>query len=140
MALPFKVQFKPGTSPYRQAVYAVKKSVVGGVLRPGDKFPSVRVLSQALKLNPNTAHKVVAELTREGLLEVHPGRGTVVAEVPESSRRQRAGLLKDDLEQLVVEAKHLSIDLDELLAAVTQHWTSLSSLEDQSREPVKEKA
>lgn len=133
MALPFKIQLKPGTSPYRQTVYAVKKAVVAGVLRPGDEFPSVRALSQALKLNPNTAHKVVAELTREGLLEVHPGRGTVITEVPAPSRRQRAALLKDDLEQLVVEAKHLSISLDELVAAVSEHWTNLT------REPVEEK-
>ena len=131
MALPFKVRLRPGRSPFRQVVYAVKKAVVGGGLQPGDKFPSVRALSQALKINPNTAHKVVAELTREGLLEVHPGRGTVVAEVPPASRQQRTVLLKDDLEQLVVEARHLSIDLDELVKAVKQHWVNLSSSEQQ---------
>jgi hypothetical protein len=35
-------------------------------------------------------------------------------------------LLRDDLEQLVVEAKHLHIDLDELIAAVAEHWERLS--------------
>jgi GntR family transcriptional regulator len=124
--LPFKVVFKPGLSVYQQAVYAAKKSVVSGQLRPGDLFPSVRALSQALKINPNTAHKVVVELTREGLLEVRPGLGTVVAELPQASPHQRTALLDGDLEQLVVEAKRLSIDLDELIDAVTEHWESLS--------------
>jgi GntR family transcriptional regulator len=124
--LPFKVVFKPGLSVYQQAVYAAKKSVISGQLRPGDLFPSVRALSQALKINPNTAHKVVVELTRQGLLEVRPGLGTVVAELPLSSQPQRTALLRDDLEQLVVEAKHLHIDLDELIAAVAEHWERLS--------------
>jgi GntR family transcriptional regulator len=124
--LPFKVNFKPGASACQQAVYAAKKSIITGQLRPGDEFPSVRALSQALKINPNTAHKVVAELTRERLLEVRPGVGTVVAEIPRSSREQRAALLKDEIERLVVEAKRLSIDLDVLQEAVTAHWNRLS--------------
>jgi GntR family transcriptional regulator len=124
--LPFKVAFKPGLSVYQQAAYAARKAVISGQLRPGDLFPSVRALSQALKINPNTAHKVVTELTREGLLEVRPGLGTVVAERPPASPQQRTALLRHDLEQLVVEAKRLFIDLDELVEAVEQHWERLS--------------
>jgi DNA-binding transcriptional regulator YhcF (GntR family) len=124
--LPFKVVFKPGLSVYQQAAYAARKAVVSGQLRPGDLFPSVRALSQALKINPNTAHKVVSELTREGLLDVRPGLGTVVAERPQASPQQRTALLQHDLEQLVVEAKRLFIGLDELVEAVEEHWERLS--------------
>ena len=125
--LPFKVQLKPGSSPYRQIIYAVEKSVVCGQLNPGDSFPSVRALSQALKINPNTAHKAVAELIRRGLLEVRSGVGTMVCAVPRASARQRSALLKDELERLVVEAKRLSLDLDALIDAVKEHWENLSA-------------
>ena len=125
--LPFKVRFKPGVSAYRQVVYAAKKSLVSGGLRPGNRFPSVRALSQALKINPNTAHKVVAELINEGLIEVRPGIGTVVAERGEVSTRDRATLIEDDLEQLVVEAKRLSLAQSELIDALKKHWQRLSS-------------
>ena len=124
--LPFKVSFRLGLSVYEQTVYAAQKSVVSGQLKPGDVFPSVRAISQALKINPNTAHKVVAELTRQGLIEVRPGIGTVVAAIPHASQQQRAGLLKDDMEQLVVEAKRLHVDLDELVETLTNHWERLS--------------
>ena len=77
--LPFDVELRGGESPYRQIVYAATKAIVSGELAPGDPFPSVRELSQALKINPNTGQKVIAELTRDGLLEVRPGIGTVVA-------------------------------------------------------------
>jgi GntR family transcriptional regulator len=126
--LPFKVQIKSGLSPYRQIIHAVEKSLVCGQLRPGDPFPSVRVLSQACKINPNTAHKAIADLTRRGLLEVRPGIGTVVAEVPRALPRERGVLLKEDLERLVVEAKRLALELDDLQAAVETHWNRLTSV------------
>jgi len=87
-------------------------------MRPGDPFPSVRALSKALKINPNTAHKVVTHLVAEGLIEVRPGLGTVVAELPASTAAERSALLKKEVEQLVVEAKKLGLDLDEVTDAV----------------------
>jgi GntR family transcriptional regulator len=74
--IPFKVDFRPGRSLYEQVVYAAKKAVISGRLRPGDVFPSVRTLSKELKINPNTAHKVIAQLVSANLLETHPGTHT----------------------------------------------------------------
>ena len=59
----------------------------------GIAFPSVRALSKELKINPNTAHKIVAHLVNEGLLETRPGIGTVVAALPDSTRKERTQLL-----------------------------------------------
>ena len=64
--LPFTVEFRPGEPVYEQVMYAVKKAIVLGQLGPGDRFPSVRALSQELRINPNTAHKIVAALTSDG--------------------------------------------------------------------------
>ncbi len=77
--IPFRVHFRPGVSLYEQVVYAAKKAIISGQLRPGDVFPSVRTLSKELKINPNTAHKVVGHLVSAGLLETRPGVGTLVA-------------------------------------------------------------
>ena len=85
--IPFRVHFRPGVSLYEQVVYAAKKAVISGQLRPGDPFPSVRTLSKELKINPNTAHKVVMHLVTAGLLATRPGVGTVVAVLPESGFR-----------------------------------------------------
>ena len=87
--LPFAVSLKPGESPYRQIVYAATKAVVSGELKPGSVFPSVRELSQSLKINPNTAQKVVAELIRDGMIEVRPGIGTVVSSGRRASAAER---------------------------------------------------
>jgi GntR family transcriptional regulator len=91
----------------------------------GDAFPSVRALSQALKINPNTAHKVVTHLINDGLLEAHPGLGTVVSERAASTASERSKLLRTELEQLVVEAKRMGLALDDVTTAVTEHWKRL---------------
>ena len=123
--LPFQVVLRSGESPYKQIVYAATKAVVSGELTPGSPFPSVRVLSQALKVNPNTAHKVIAELVRSNILEVLPGVGTVVAEWGPASPEERRALLGDDLERLLVEARRLGLTLPEVQAAVAAQWTEL---------------
>ena len=123
--LPFTVRFRSGLPAYEQVLYAVRKAVAAGQLRPGDTFPSVRTLSQELRINPNTAHKIVGVLVNEGLLEVRPGIGTVVAADHPTSREQRRQLLGDDAERLVVDAKMLSLDLDDVLEAVKAHWRRL---------------
>jgi GntR family transcriptional regulator len=57
-------------------------------------------LSRELKINPNTAHKAVTQLVHDGLLEVLPGQGTVVARRGESSPAERASLLDSDIERV----------------------------------------
>ena len=120
--LPFRVEFAAGLPVYEQVVYAVKKAVASGALKAGDRFPSVRALSQELRINPNTAHKVVGALVGEGILEVHPGIGTVVAPPRAANRQQRGELLGPQLERLVVEARNLGLEFNELGAALLRHW------------------
>jgi len=130
--IPFRVDFRPGVSLYEQIVYAATKAIISRQLRPGDPFPSVRLLSRELKINPNTAHKVVTHLIAAGLLETRPGIGTVVSELPEARNTERTQLLGHEIEQLVVEAKKLGIALDELLASMSSHWKRLGSNESPS--------
>jgi GntR family transcriptional regulator len=123
--LPFSIDLKPGLPVAEQILFAVKKAVVAGQLRPGDKFPSVRVLSQELKVNPNTAHKVVAALVNEGVLVTTPAVGSIVAEPEAGGRRERSELLGAELERVVVEAKKLGLSLENVQAGLAAHWKKL---------------
>ena len=128
--IPFRLTFRPGISLYEQVVYAARKAIVSGQLRPGDPFPSVRTLSKELKINPNTAHKVILYLTTEGLVEIHPGIGTVVAALPKPTAAACADLLDTELEALVVEAKKLGMRLSDVMTAVSNHWERLGAPAD----------
>ena len=124
--LPFPIELKLGLPVTEQILFAVKKAVVAGQLRPGAKFPSLRVLSQELRINPNTAQRVIAALVAEGVLITTPAVGSVVAEREPGRREDRSGLLGADVERLVVEAMKLGLDEDDVHAAVAAHWRKLT--------------
>ena len=132
--IPFRVSFRTGVPVFEQIVYASKKAMIAGQLRPGDIYPSVRALSKEFKINPNTAHKVVTHLVNEGLLETRPGVGTVVAELPDSTKKQRTELLNREMEELVVECRRLGIGLEEMIASLSEHWRRLGGAVDGKNE------
>jgi GntR family transcriptional regulator len=118
----FTIKFQYGTPIYEQIVYAVKKAVVSEQLKPGDRFPSVREIAKELRINPNTAQKVVAHLVREGLLEIKPGIGSVVSELSIATNIQRDKILNDEIEKLIVECRRLSITKKEVMDAINRNW------------------
>jgi DNA-binding transcriptional regulator YhcF (GntR family) len=124
--LPFSIDLKPGLPVAEQILFAVKKAVVGGQLSPGDAFPSVRTLSQELRINPNTAHKVIAALVAQGVIITTPAVGSVIAERAQGTGRERAELLGSELERVVVEAKKLGLTIDEVQAGLATQWKKLT--------------
>jgi GntR family transcriptional regulator len=126
-------RLRPGEPIFDQLVYVVKKAFISGELQPGQPFPSVRALAAELKIHPNTAHKVVQHLIQERLLEVRPGIGTVVAVLPEAREGDKKRLLQREVEQLVVEAKRLGLDVGEVVEAVETQWAKLEKPLEVSR-------
>ncbi len=116
----------PGRSIFDQVVFAAVRAFVSGEMRPGDPFPSVRVLAADLKIHPNTAHKVIQHLIQERWLESRPGIGTVVAEPPQARAGDRQRLLDRQIEELVVEAGRVGLELDEVTAALKARWADLN--------------
>lgn len=123
--IPFRIAWQPGVPISEQIVFAAKRAILAGQLRPGDPFPSVRALGKELKINPNTAHKVVGQLTTEGFLTVQPGIGTVVSLPPEAPRSARKSLLDADLEQLAVTAIQAGIEFEDVVEALRKQWNKI---------------
>lgn len=129
--IPFQVNLLPGIPAYEQVAFAARKAIVSGRLKPGEAFPSVRTLSKEIRIHANTAQRVIAQLQQEGLLEVRPGVGTVVAHLPSTTRPERTRLLRGDIEQLTVEAIKLGVSLEELQESIADQWRRLQSKESQ---------
>ncbi len=98
---------------------------MSGRLKPGDPFPSVRALSRELKIHVNTAMRVVAALTQEGLLEVRPGIGTVVCQPPPARRAERSRALGPEIDQVAVKAMQMGLTLEEFQKVVEERWRKL---------------
>lgn len=126
----FGFKLQPGQSIFSQVVFAARKSLLSGEYQPGQAFPSVREMAADMKIHPNTAHKVIQYLVREGWIEVHPGIGTVVAATPKARAGDRQLLLQQEVERLVVEAKRVGLRLQDLVQALSREWAKF----DQARE------
>ena len=122
--LPFTISLHSGTPLYEQVIYAITKAIVSGQLRPGDPFPSVRTLSQELRINPNTSYRIVAALVEQGLLVVHPGIGTAVADHPPAAD-DASLVVGEEAERLVIEARRAGVSLNDLVKALRAHWARL---------------
>src|SRR5215470_716203 len=94
----FRLTLAAGESIFDQLVYAAKKAFLSREFQQGQAFPSVRALAAEFKIHPNTAHKVVQHLIHERWLEVRPGIGTVVAEIPEARPGDRKRFLRQEVE------------------------------------------
>ena len=74
----FHLDTRSGVAPYLQLIQQVRQALRLGVLREGDQLPTVKEVSGALAINPNTVLKAYRELEYEGLAAARPGIGTFV--------------------------------------------------------------
>lgn len=78
----FRIDSGSGVPPYLQLVHQVRQAVLLGFLKPGDRLPLIREVSEAVAINPNTVAKAYRQLEQEGLVTGRPGQGTFVNETP----------------------------------------------------------
>ncbi|WP_243344347.1 GntR family transcriptional regulator [Anaerococcus sp. AGMB09787] len=74
----FDLNYNSNTPLYMQIVEQTKSLLAAGILKEGDKFPSVRELAKILTINQTTVSKAFKELDKIGLIETRPGVGTFI--------------------------------------------------------------
>ncbi|HEY2840954.1 MAG TPA: GntR family transcriptional regulator [Pirellulales bacterium] len=110
-----------GVPIYQQLRDQIAAGIARGKLRPNERLPSVRDLSQTMVVNPNTIARAYTELEREGLLYTRPGMGVFVAEAPPpASKKVRRERLQKILDAVLVEAVRLGCSADELIELVAE--------------------
>jgi GntR family transcriptional regulator len=115
-----------GVPIYIQIVNQVKHLVGSGRLSPGEEIPPIRVLAEKLLINPNTVARAYLELERAGVVTKRHGSGTFVSESPSPlSRREKFKVLNQRADALLVEAGHLDIELDEVIAVVHERYEAI---------------
>ena len=77
---------------YTQIADNFRGQIRAGVLRDGDKLPSVRELAGELAINPNTIQRAYRELESEGWIASVSGKGSFVCAPVEKMTAGQAAL------------------------------------------------
>lgn len=120
------ISAQDGVPIYVQIVQQVKMLVAAGRLTAGEELPAIRTLAEKLVVNPNTVARAYRELELAGIVEKRRTAGTYVAEQGSPlAKRERMKLLTDRIDQLLSEAEHMSVSLDEVQKLIDQRHAHL---------------
>ncbi|KRO04500.1 transcriptional regulator [Levilactobacillus paucivorans] len=102
---------------YEQLVLRVKQQIVQGILRPGDRLPSVREMARQEQLNPNTVSKAYKQLESQHVILTVHGKGTYVRETtaPAGDSAQVVAT-KKQLLTLLTEIQYLGVPLEDVVS------------------------
>ena len=115
---------------YEQVAQSIISQVIKGLLQPGDRIPSVRVLARQLGVNPNTVQKSYANLLQEGILYSQKGRGDFVSDHANALQVLKKKELLGRLTVLTKEAKQAGLWIDELLSTVDAAYSENGEYRD----------
>ncbi|GAE27934.1 transcriptional regulator [Halalkalibacter wakoensis JCM 9140] len=86
---------------YSQLAERIKKQILRGELKPGDKLPSVREMGIQASVNPNTVQRTYRELEGMKIVETRRGQGTFVTENELSLQEMREKLKEAEISTFV---------------------------------------
>jgi GntR family transcriptional regulator len=113
-----KLEFDPNIPIYIQIMNYIKKQIVSGELKQGDKIPSVREFAAGLQINPNTVQRTFQELEREGIVETKRGMGRYVTNEREKVMEIKREMSKDLLETFLEGMNALGFSSEEIVSLV----------------------
>jgi putative molybdopterin biosynthesis protein len=129
---------------YHQIADSIRKEILAGRYKPGDRLPSVRQLCESWNCTPGTIQRAYHTLAREGLLISRAGRGTQVAGIVPQAKVQgqetiRRANLVNRVEAMLLEALTSGYNLQEIQQAVDlamDRWRTFSPEKAGSRPEV----
>ena len=118
------LEFASGIPVYRQIENLVYAAIGEGSIREGDRLPTIKELSQRLKINPNTVAKAYRELDLKGIIASRRGDGSFLSSAPVGpsplTKAQRQVKLESLFGRVLAEAKANGITERELLKHIQE--------------------
>ncbi|ARF76022.1 GntR family transcriptional regulator [Streptomyces sp. NPDC012600] len=122
----FHLNSRSGLSPYQQLVQQVRHALRLGLLKEGDRLPTVKDVARQMAVNPNTVLKAYRELEHDGLVAARPGVGTFVTRTLADSTLAAHGPLRKDLQRWLTKARLAGLDDESIEALFTNTFRSAS--------------
>ncbi len=106
---------------YKQLTDQIKDAIASGDLKPEEKLPSVRELSEALRISAITIKRAYLDLETEGYIYTRAGLGSFVAGVnKEALRSGKMDEIRTDLRRILRTAEKFGISAQDVIRLVRE--------------------
>jgi len=105
---------------YIQVIGLLKKRMIQGEIKPGDKLPSTRALALEYEVNPNTAARIYDEMETMGLCYTERGLGTFMINDPSVVQRIRKEMADQLIHEFVSEMTALGFSPHDMKFAIEE--------------------
>ena len=112
------MEYNAGTPIYLQVINELKKKMVKGELKPGEKMPSGRDLAVAYKVNQNTAARIYREMEMSGYCFTKRGIGTFVSEEENMFQDLKKEMADELLKNFMHEMSGLGYQKDDIISQI----------------------
>ncbi|PWA13074.1 GntR family transcriptional regulator [Pueribacillus theae] len=116
----FEVEQVQSRKMYEDVVEQLKKNILEGNLKPGDKLPSVRALSTSFRVGQSTIREALSVLKTIGLIETRQGEGTFI-------RHYDSTILNQSISDTLFVTKEEIIDLLDVRKTLERGTVSLAA-------------
>ena len=106
---------------YKQVTDQIQDAIASGDLKPNERLPSVRELSEALGVSAITVKRAYQDLETEGYILTRAGLGSFVAQLePAVLRERKLGEVQAELRRLVRTCAKFGISVDDIVRLARQ--------------------
>jgi len=114
------IEFDNNLPIYLQIMNFMKKEIIVGNLKAGDKIPSVRELASELQTNPNTVQRTFQELEREMIVETKRGLGRYVTSEESKIMEIKKEMAGELLDRFIQGMQELGFASDDIVSIVSE--------------------
>lgn len=107
---------------YIQLINYLKKKIISGELKGGEKMPSVREFAGELKVNPNTVQRVYSELEGINLIFTKRGIGKYVTEDYKIINNIKKEMFTEVIDKFIKDSKELGFSKDEIISNISERF------------------
>lgn len=118
----YELQLNNKDPVYIQLALYVKRQIILGNVRSGDKLPSRREVALQLNINPNTVQKAFKLMEEEGYLRTSSTLGSVIHVNEEIISRIEEELLSEMVTQFIESAKELNLSFKKVIELISERW------------------
>ena len=117
----YVMEYNTGAPIYLQVINELKKKMVKGELKPGEKMPSSRDLAVEYKVNQNTAARIYREMEMQGWCFTRRGIGTFVSEEENMFRDLKKEMASELLKNFMHEMSGLGYKKDDIIDQIADY-------------------